>query len=160
MYSDAQTRRENCVNTRRYRKTVEEVRGTWCTKNDTRAFFAVGARSVKTAVRKTSNFGKVYLFTNTIVCAFSEAATQRTNTEQVPACSQEPVDSTDANIVENSTCLETAQQETTTFTVLLLIESDWSMFSCAPECSKQLPLRKYIANWGVLGHRIDAKISP
>ena len=33
--------------------------------------------------------------------------TQRTNTGQVPACSQEPVDSTDANIVETSTCLKT-----------------------------------------------------
>ena len=83
-----------------------------------------------------------------------------TNTGQVPACSQEPVDSTDANIVETYTCLETAQQETTNFTVWLLIESDLSMFSCAPECSKQLPLWKYIANWGVLWHHIDAEISP
>ena len=57
-----------------------------------------------------------------------------THTGQVPACSQEPVDSTDANIVETSTCLETTQQETTNLTVRLLIESDWSMFSCAPEC--------------------------
>ena len=81
----------------------------------------------------------------------------------VPACSQEPVDSTDANIVVTSTCLETTQQEMTNFTVQLLIESDWSMFSCALECSKQLPLRKCIINWGgggVLRHRIDAKISP
>ena len=31
---------------------------------------------------------------------------------------------------------------------------------CAPECSKQLPLQKYIANLGSLWHRIDAKISP
>ena len=77
--------------------------------------------------------------------------TQRTNTGQVPACSQEPVDSTDANMVETSTCLETTQQEMTNFTVRLLIESDWSMFSCAPECSKQLPLPKYIANWEGLG---------
>ena len=37
------------------------------------------------------------------------------------------------------------------FSVRLLIESDWLMFSCAPECSKQLPLRKYIANWKGLG---------
>ena len=34
-----------------------------------------------------------------------------TNSGQVPACSQEPVDSTDANMVETSTCLETTQQE-------------------------------------------------
>ena len=47
--------------------------------------------------------------------------TQCTNTGQVPACSQEPVDSTDASIVETSTCLETTQQETTNFTVRLLI---------------------------------------
>ena len=50
-------------------------------------------------------------------------ATQCTNTGQVPVCSQQPVDSTDANIVETSTCLETTQQETTKFTVQLLVES-------------------------------------
>ena len=73
------------------------------------------------------------------------------STGQVPASSQEPVDSNDVNIVETSTCLETTQQKTTKFTVQLSIESDWSMFSCGPECSKQLPLRKYYANWGCLG---------
>ena len=73
---------------------------------------------------------------------------------------QELIDSTDTNIVETSTCLETTQQETTNFTVRILIKSDWSMFSCTPECSKQLPLWKYIANWRVLEHHIDAKISP
>ena len=50
-------------------------------------------------------------------------ATQCTNTGQVPVCSQQPVDSTDANIVETSTCLETTQQETTKSTVQLLVES-------------------------------------
>ena len=35
------------------------------------------------------------------------AEPQRTNTGQVSACSQEPVDSTDANVVETSTCLKT-----------------------------------------------------
>ena len=69
----------------------------------------------------------------------------------VQACSQEPVDSTDANFVVTSTCLETTQQEMTNFTVRLLIESDWSMFSCTLECSKQLPLRKCIMNWGGCG---------
>ena len=39
--------------------------------------------------------------------------TQRTNTGQVPACSEEPVDFTDTNTVETSTCLKTTQQETT-----------------------------------------------
>ena len=39
----------------------------------------------------------------------SSRTTQRTNTGQVSACSQEPVDSTDANIVETSTCLKTIQ---------------------------------------------------
>ena len=35
--------------------------------------------------------------------------TQRTNTGQVSACSQEHVDSSDVNIVETSTCLKTIQ---------------------------------------------------
>ena len=43
--------------------------------------------------------------------------TQRTNTGQVPVCSQEPVDSTDASIVETSTCLETTKLETTNFII-------------------------------------------
>jgi len=60
--------------TRRYRKTVVEVRGTWCTKNDACVLFPVGARSDKMTVRKTSIFGEVYLFSDTIVCGFSEAA--------------------------------------------------------------------------------------
>ena len=33
--------------------------------------------------------------------------TERTNTGQVSTCSQDPEDSTDANIVETSTCLKT-----------------------------------------------------
>ena len=39
VYSDTQTQRENCVNIRRYSKSVSEaeVRGTWSTKNDARA---------------------------------------------------------------------------------------------------------------------------
>ena len=72
-------------------------------------------------------------------------------TEQVPACNQEPVDSI---IVETSTCLETTQQETTNFTVQLLIESDRSMFSCAPECysSYRYKYVLQIGEWGgVLG---------
>ena len=36
------------------------------------------------------------------------------------------------------TCLKTTQQEMTNFTIWLLIESDWLMFSYVPECSKQL----------------------
>ena len=55
--------------------------------------------------------------------------TQRTNIGQIPACSQEPVEYTDTNIVETSTCLKTTQEEMTNFTVRLLIESDWLMFS-------------------------------
>ena len=50
-------------------------------------------------------------------CWATSRTTQRTNTGQIPACSQEPVDSTDANMVETSTCLETTQQEMTNFTV-------------------------------------------
>ena len=67
-------RRENCVNIRRYHNTVAEVCSTWCTKNDVRSLFPVGARSDEMAVRKTSIFGEVYLFSDTVVCAFSEAA--------------------------------------------------------------------------------------
>ena len=44
------------------------------TKNEGRALFPVGASSVKMAVRKTSIFGEVYLFSDTVVCAFSDAA--------------------------------------------------------------------------------------
>ena len=51
-----------------------EVQGIWCTKNDARALFPVGARSNKMAIRKTSIFGEVYLFSDTIACAFSKAA--------------------------------------------------------------------------------------
>ena len=74
MYSDAQTQRENCVNNQRYHKTVAEVSGTWCTKNDARSLFLVGTRSDKMAVRNTSILRKVYLFSDTVVCAFSEGA--------------------------------------------------------------------------------------
>ena len=74
---------------------------------------------------------------------------------QVPACSQEPVDSTDANIVVTSTCLETTQQETTNFTVRLLIESDRSMFSCAPECYSSYHY-KYVLQIGEWGGGLGA----
>ena len=50
-------------------KTVAEV----VTKNDARALFPVDARSDKMVVQKTSIFGEVYLFSDTVVCAFSEA---------------------------------------------------------------------------------------
>ena len=48
-------------------------------------------------------------------------------------------------------CSETTQQETTNFTVQLSIRWPWSMFSRAPECSKQLPRRKLTACWRGLG---------
>ena len=51
-----------------------EVRGTWCTKNDAHSLFRVGTRSDKMAIRKTSIVGEVYVFSDTVVCAFSEAA--------------------------------------------------------------------------------------
>ena len=75
----------------------------------------------------------------------SRGSPYRAYTGQVPACSQKPVDFTDTKLW-TLTCLKTTQQETTNFTVRLLIESDWLRFSCAPECSRQLLLRKYIAN--------------
>ena len=66
--------RENCIHIWRHHKTVVEIHGTWCTKNDTRALSPVGARNVKMAVQKTPIFGEVNLFSDTVVCAFSEAA--------------------------------------------------------------------------------------
>ena len=76
--------------------------------------------------------------------------TQRTNTGQIPACSQEPVDSTDANMVETSTCLERP----------ISIESDWSMFSFALSVQSSYRYQNILRIGEVLGHRIDAKISP
>ena len=86
--------------------------------------------------------------------------TQRTNSGQVPACSQEPVDSTDANMVETSTCLETTQQEMTNFTVR------YRSYRTGPRSAAPLSVQssyryQNILRIGeVLGHRIDAKISP
>ena len=74
VYSDTQTRRENCVNIWRYRQTLVEVCSTWYTKNDAHALSPVGAISVKMGIQKTSIFGEVYLFSDTVVCTFSEAA--------------------------------------------------------------------------------------
>ena len=62
VYSDAQTWRENCVNIRQYRKTVAEVRGTWCTKKDTRTLSSVGTRSVKMAIQKHQSSEKCIYF--------------------------------------------------------------------------------------------------
>ena len=70
-----------------------------------------------------------------------------------PPCSQGLVDPTNTNIVETSTCLETPQQERN-FTIRLLTRWPWSTFSHTPKCSR----RKLIVE--VLGHLIDAKISP
>ena len=86
--------------------------------------------------------------------------TQRTNTGQVPACSQEPADFTDTNIVETSTCLKTTQQEMTNFIVRY-----WSnrTGSCsAPPLSARNSYRyeNILRTREVLGHRIDAKIFP
>ena len=62
VYSDAQAWRENCVNIRRYCKTIEEVCGTRCSKNDARALSPVGIRSIKMAIRKTSIYEKCIYF--------------------------------------------------------------------------------------------------
>ena len=52
---------------------LAEVRGTWSTKNGAHTVFPVDAKSDKTTVQKTSTIRLVYLFSDTIVCAFSEA---------------------------------------------------------------------------------------
>ena len=60
--------RENCVNTRRYCKTVAEVRGIWCTRNDTCALFPVSAKSDKMTVQKSFNLWRT-VFSDTVVCS-------------------------------------------------------------------------------------------
>ena len=51
-----------------------EGSGACCTKNDVCALFPVDTKSNKMAIRKTSIFREVYLFSDNVVCAFSEAA--------------------------------------------------------------------------------------
>ena len=94
----------------------------------------------------------MYLFSDSIICALSEAAfgeilaliwcphaisraisrelldTQTLNKYQHVA--KGPVDSTDTNIVETLACLEITLQEMTNFTIRLLIGWPSSMLSC------------------------------
>ena len=44
----------------------------------------------------------------------------QTPENELSACSHGPIDSTDTNIVETSSCLETTQQQMTNFTII-----DW-----------------------------------
>ena len=67
-----------------YLQTVVEVCGTWCTKNDARSLFPVGTTSDKMAVRNTSIFGKMYLFSDTVVCSFSEGAFGEISIDMMP----------------------------------------------------------------------------
>ena len=82
--------------------------------------------------------------------------TQRTYTEQVPACSQEAVDSTDASIVETSTCLETTQQEMTNFTIQLLIKLDWSCSAAPLSVQSSYHYENILQIGEVLWHHIGA----
>ena len=59
---------------RKHLAIPQDCSGGTCTKNNAHALFPVGTRSNKMAVRKTSIFGEVYLFSGTVVCAFSGAA--------------------------------------------------------------------------------------
>ena len=86
--------------------------------------------------------------------------TQRTNSGQVPACSQEPVDSTDANMVETSTCLETTQQEMTNFTVRYRSNRTGPCSAAPLSVQSSYRYQNILRIGEVLGHRIDAKISP
>ena len=86
--------------------------------------------------------------------------TQRTNTGQIPACSQEPVDSTDANMVETSTCLETTQQETTNFTVRYRSNRTGPCSAAPLSVQSSYHYQNILRIGEVLGHRIDAKIPP
>ena len=86
--------------------------------------------------------------------------TQRTNSGQIPACSQEPVDSTDANMVETSTCLETTQQEMTNFTVRYRSNRTGPCSAAPLSVQSSYRYQNILRIGEVLGHRIDAKISP
>ena len=86
--------------------------------------------------------------------------TQRTNSGQVPACSQEPVDSTDANMVETSTCLETTQQEMTNFTVRYRSNRTGPCSAAPLSVQSSYRYQNILRIGEVLEHRIDAKISP
>ena len=55
-------------------KTVVEVFGTWCTKNDARTLFPVDTKGDKMTARRNQSSDKMYLFSDIIVCALSEAA--------------------------------------------------------------------------------------
>ena len=54
---------------------------------------------------------QAYFMERNIEYIYISRTTQRTNTGQIPACSQEPADFTNINIVETLTCLKTTQQE-------------------------------------------------
>ena len=95
----------------------------------------------------------------TISCNISRT-TQRTNTGQIPACSQEPVDSTGANVVETSTCLETTQQEMTNFTVRYRSNRTGPCSAAPLSVQSSYRYQNILQIGEVLGHRIDAKISP
>ena len=82
--------------------------------------------------------------------------TQRTNTGQIPACSQEPVDSTDANMVETSTCLETTQQEMTNFTVRYRSNRTGPCSAAPLSVQSSYRYQNILRIGEVLGHRIDA----
>ena len=95
----------------------------------------------------------------TISCNISRT-TQRTNTGQIPACSQEPVDSTDANMVETSTSLETTQQEMTNFTVQYRSNRTGPCSAAPLSVQSSYRYQNILRIGEVFGHRIDAKISP
>ena len=96
-------------------------------------------------------YGKKYIYIS--------RTTQRTNSGQVPACSQEPVDSTDANMVETSTCLETTQQEMTNFTVRYRSNRTGPCSTAPLSVQSSYRYQNILRIGEVLGHRIDTKIS-
>ena len=101
----------------------------------------------------------IYRWVQTISRNISRT-TECTNSGQIPACSQEPVDSTDANMMETSTCLETTQQEMTNFTVRLLIDRTGPCSATLLSVQSSYRYQNILRIGEVLGHRIDAKISP
>ena len=87
---------------------------------------------------------------------------QRTNTghKYVSACSQEPVDSTDAIIVETSTCLKTILNEKFYRPIIDRIGLAHACSAAPLNVQSSYRYENIMQIGEVLGHHIDAKISP
>ena len=113
-------------------------------------------------VRRTSIFDEVYIFSDIIVCTLSDSRSyfwRNFSIEQLNVQTPDKYEYMLMLILWRLQLVWRQHNKKTNFTVWLLIESAWPMYSCAREWSKQLPLRKLISNWGDR-HRIHAESSP